>query len=590
MAAAIARNVLHRKNNLIPFVRVTALSNNICEQVSAKISNFKVTSSSKSAWIPSKCTLTLTVRSRTFSTHSLGNDKIQQEEQHAFKELGEGSSDGEFCSDEELCSPQTFEPVSPDKGTQELLLIKPPEQPENPRCVRVAIIGTPNAGKSTLVNTLLGRRICAVSKKVHTTRRQATAVFSENDTQVIILDTPGMVTKDSARRHSLPRELVISPKSSLELADLIVVIVDVADKWTCRKISTDILMELNNFQETPCILVLNKVDILKNKQSLVELTALLTEGVVDHKPIEMSGTLTKKLLKNKGFRSKYLQYKNVSACRREKNKVAGEDDILMSMTEKEPEMAASPCEPDRLLKSHPESQINSKDFTEEVSGTREDIHMHSDNYLLDTPDVPEENHRFQFPQRTSSQKLDILNKYIKNLDSVSKFYSLKESNNTEEKDKQVEANRRHRELLKEFSQRHGWHLFKKVFMVSAKSGDGVQELKDFLMESAKPEEWEYHKIVVTDLSPMEILEEAVREQLLECLPQEIPYNITQQNEFWDYDENGTLVINQRLVCFKKSHYNAVLRKIRTIAKQSEQDIMNAFHCDVLLIIKVKLSK
>ncbi|XP_071949930.1 GTPase Era, mitochondrial-like [Antedon mediterranea] len=570
MATSIIRNVFK-------FMRVYSFESSTCRKnlvISCRRAySFKLTILKN----PLRCVSQSQINKKPLSTHSLDDD-VQQNH-------GDDTA-------------EVFEPINPDKGAQELLLIKPPVQPENPRCVRAAIIGTPNAGKSTLVNTLLGRRICAVSKKVHTTRRQATAVLTERDTQVIILDTPGMVNMSSARRHALPRELIVSPKSTLSIADLIIVIVDVADKWTCKKISTDILIELNNFRETPCILVLNKVDMLKNKQSLVELTALLTDGIIEGKAIEMSDRLTQKLLKNRGFRNKYLQYKGLS----EETELNNKKETELEVSEgEESEGGLDIASKEDRLSEHSKS-FDGENSLEDLKN--ESLHNMSTNNHLDSEELS--NHHLEkstsnrndeqivFENHTiglNSEKAEFLNQYINNLNGISNVYRPKETDNTDDgKNQQLEANRRKRELFKEFKGRKGWHLFQKVFMISAKTGDGVQELKEFVIDKATPQEWEYHKKVVTDLSPLQILEDAIREQLLECLEQEIPYNIDQRNLYWDYDESGTLLINQKLICYKKSHYGSILRRIRTIARFSEQDLMDAFHCDIMLKLSVVLAK
>ena len=64
----------------------------------------------------------------------------------------------------------------------------PPPPEEAQRILRAAVIGTPNVGKSTLVNQLLGEKLFAVSSKVHTTIRKAMGVFTEGNTQVVILN------------------------------------------------------------------------------------------------------------------------------------------------------------------------------------------------------------------------------------------------------------------------------------------------------------------------------------------------------------------------------------------------------------------
>ncbi|XP_049984778.1 GTPase Era, mitochondrial isoform X3 [Alexandromys fortis] len=177
--------------------------------------------------------------------------------------------------------------VSVHRDEQNLLLVHTPDMPENPRVLRVVLLGTPNAGKSTLSNQLLGRKVFPVSKKVHTTRCQALGVITEKEAQVILLDTPGIISPVKQKRHHLELSLLEDPWKSMESADLVVVLVDVSDKWTRSQLSPQVLQCLTRFSQVPSILVLNKVDCLKQKSVLLELTAALTEGVVNGKKLNI---------------------------------------------------------------------------------------------------------------------------------------------------------------------------------------------------------------------------------------------------------------------------------------------------------------
>ncbi|XP_069338322.1 GTPase Era, mitochondrial isoform X1 [Eulemur rufifrons] len=176
--------------------------------------------------------------------------------------------------------------VSIHKAEQDLLLVHRPDMPEKPRVLRVVLLGAPNAGKSTLSNQLLGRKVFPVSRKVHTTRCQALGVITEKEAQ-ILLDTPGIISPVKQKRHQLELSLLEDPWKSMESADLVVVLVDVSDKWTRNQLSPQVLQCLTQFSQVPSILVMNKVDCLKQKSVLLELTAALTEGVVNGKKLEM---------------------------------------------------------------------------------------------------------------------------------------------------------------------------------------------------------------------------------------------------------------------------------------------------------------
>ncbi|XP_019595104.2 GTPase Era, mitochondrial [Rhinolophus sinicus] len=177
--------------------------------------------------------------------------------------------------------------VSMHRDEQDLLLVHHPDMPENPRVLRVVLLGAPNAGKSTLSNQLLGRKVFPVSKKVHTTRCQALGVITEKEAQVILLDTPGLISPVKQKRHHLELSLLEDPWKSMESADLVVVLVDVSDKWTRSQLNPQVLQCLTQFSQVPSVLVMNKVDCLKQKAVLLELTAALTEGVVNGKKLKI---------------------------------------------------------------------------------------------------------------------------------------------------------------------------------------------------------------------------------------------------------------------------------------------------------------
>ncbi|XP_034280418.1 GTPase Era, mitochondrial isoform X2 [Pantherophis guttatus] len=170
-------------------------------------------------------------------------------------------------------------------GDHKYLMSHRPDQPKNPKVLRVAIIGAPNAGKSTLSNQLLGRKILPVSRKVHTTRCNAQGVITAEDTQLIILDTPGLTTAAKGKRHNLEKSMLSDPFNSLNDADLVLVLVDVSDRHTRHQLHPQVLRCLKQFPQVPSLLVLNKVDLVKQKGLLLELVVELTEGAFGGKKL-----------------------------------------------------------------------------------------------------------------------------------------------------------------------------------------------------------------------------------------------------------------------------------------------------------------
>ena len=92
------------------------------------------------------------------------------------------------------------------------------------RCAVVAVLGAPNAGKSTLVNTLVGAKVAAVTQKVQTTRALVRGIAMRDEVQLILIDTPGVF----APKRRLDRAMVAAAWSALEGADAIIHVVDAA--------------------------------------------------------------------------------------------------------------------------------------------------------------------------------------------------------------------------------------------------------------------------------------------------------------------------------------------------------------------------
>ena len=134
----------------------------------------------------------------------------------------------------------------------------------------VAVLGAPNAGKSTLVNRLVGAKISIVSPKVQTTRSRIRGIFVEDDTQLILVDTPG-IFKPGRR---LDRAMVASAWTEAEESDLRMLLVD-AVKGIDKNTQSIIANLKNNKQR--CILVINKIDLI-TKDKLLPLIASLNKA------------------------------------------------------------------------------------------------------------------------------------------------------------------------------------------------------------------------------------------------------------------------------------------------------------------------
>lgn len=150
------------------------------------------------------------------------------------------------------------------------------------RCGFVALIGAPNAGKSTLLNELVGQKVSIVSRKAQTTRARIRGVVIEGAAQIIFVDTPGIF----APRRRLDRAMVASAWAGAVDADLVALLVD-ASKGIDDECAT-ILERLAAEPRSKKLLVLNKIDALVDKQRLIPLAGRLNERLAFEKTFMVS--------------------------------------------------------------------------------------------------------------------------------------------------------------------------------------------------------------------------------------------------------------------------------------------------------------
>lgn len=139
------------------------------------------------------------------------------------------------------------------------------------RCGFVALIGVPNAGKSTLLNQLVGAKVSIVSRKVQTTRTQIRGIAMKGQSQIIFVDTPGIF----APKRRLERAMVTSAWGGASDADRVGVLVDVTH---FDDESEEALFEALGEVKQPKFLVLNKIDLMP-AEKLLAITAKLNEKV-----------------------------------------------------------------------------------------------------------------------------------------------------------------------------------------------------------------------------------------------------------------------------------------------------------------------
>jgi GTP-binding protein Era len=278
------------------------------------------------------------------------------------------------------------------------------------KCIVVAIAGEPNAGKSTLMNYIIGQKISIVSPKAQTTRSVVKGIITEGDTQIVFVDTPGIFKPSKAR--NLERTIVRTAWRNVKETEFVCLIVD-ASKRTTQ--ATKMIVEDLKKSEKRCILVLNKVDLIKKIKLLA--------------------------------------------------------------------------------------------------------------------------------------------------------------------------------IAQEFNE-HG--IFEEIFMISAKTGHGVDDLKNYLIKIAPEGNWLYESDDITD-SPMKLLaSEITREKLFNHLSQELPYSVSVETEKWEEFKNGDVKVQQVIYVLKESQKGIVLGKrgalIKQIGEEARKEIGELIGTKVHLFLFVKVKE
>lgn len=128
----------------------------------------------------------------------------------------------------------------------------------------VSILGRPNAGKSTLINALVGFKVAIVASKPQTTRASIQGVMTTPESQVVFLDTPGIHKAET----SIQKRMMDSVRDALSERDLLLYLVDVTQNFTeADRHAVSLLRK----SEAPTILVLNKTDLVKHQESVLPL-------------------------------------------------------------------------------------------------------------------------------------------------------------------------------------------------------------------------------------------------------------------------------------------------------------------------------
>jgi len=345
------------------------------------------------------------------------------------------------------------------------------------KVLRVAILGIPNSGKSTLVNKLVGQHICPESFKPNTTRRSSKAILTSGDTQIVFLDTPGVVEDAAAAKFRMEKTLLLDPEQSCSEADLLLVMHDVSNRYVREALNKKVLRLLClHYRDVPSILVMNKMDTIPKSRRVYDLIRKLT-------------------------------------C----NRLDGDEGQVVKISQRDSKRSV-----DQYLKR--KERRNS----EESVVVKDDI----------------------------SELLEIA----------------KKENLSEERTLGLIAG-----LL-------GWPGFRDVFTISALNGDGLEDLKQYLLGAAEPGKWIYPDKVKFDDDPRNIVINIIKSKFLDHLPHQIPYTLKPEIQLWEIDEDWKSLRIMATVEADKNQFKMIVgakgHKIKELSMDIQDSLIDFFSHEV----------
>jgi len=414
-------------------------------------------------------------------------------------------------------------------------------QPENPKGLTVALIGLPNAGKTSLLNAFLPHRIAAVSPKVNTTRREIRGIVTDeaSSTQLVFIDAPGILP---SHQRKFARELANTAWRGYEAADLALFVVDAVKR------PTQDLFDL--------------VRRLAPRRSILE---EYTDWAMEEDRAERERIQQRRLYQQQ-FRHTY----NNNQHHNQQQHEAMSDDPSASPS-------PSPSPPRKYMTLTADTTGEGEVSLTHYANTHED----GGEFDANTYSVPGFTQRgvellpWAVERQPSSSPADHPSFPSSVLETQAAIQSQRQRDQfslslvggdgaapTSEVDYRSERERLIPVILvlnkvdKASQDRYvewraneftSYASFEKIFYVSAKRGDGVDDLKAYLMSRARPRTWMCPPDMVTTQSKVQLVEEMIATYLYCWFNKQVPYRIEQKTVGWTPRLDGSLIIEQELL-------------------------------------------
>ncbi|KAI3386499.1 hypothetical protein SNEBB_005300 [Seison nebaliae] len=504
-----------------------------------------------------------------------------------------------------------------------------PEYPQNARSLNVSIIGSPNSGKSTLANRLLGRRISSVSSRPHTTRERITGVITKGNCQVVFTDTPGTIAPWRKKHRRLEKSMIMDPMASLWNSDCIIVVHDISNEYHCKSLDEEVMKCLFAFPENEAILVLNKIDRLKKKNFLLPSTVSLTNNYMNDRQITLP-IFSKEQRTLRSSMKKLLKEENI---------MLELDDVLPFVSDEMKDQIINHCHMLDEMKNVLHKKISNYQLLSEGNDNQLKLENSSDNFnelipsnsssyysnkssLISSDASPyhptttttttgklndlilnEKNLLMKLNDDKNVYLKNVIKNHILKIEKVEERYpspvAIKEDlMNTQSWNLYYEKWKKLEDLIRIYKKSNGtfgWPYFSQIFMVSSLDSNGVNDLRNYLfLRTKNVKQWQFHRDVRTDQMPHRLTEMCVREKLLEYLPNEIPYQLQIETRSLEIDENDVMRIDVEIICRKRQYkrdistilnnHGALLHRIGVEAKQ---ELWATFQTKCSLRLQVK---